>query len=70
MALSERTSVDTREVANGVALDFDAEDRLVGIDIANASAIVELSRLEAESLPVSNLSLTRRDGRAWSEWHE
>ena len=57
--LAERTSVDTREVANGVALDFDAEDRLVGIDIDNASAITDLSRLEADSLPVSNLSLTR-----------
>ena len=53
--LSERASADTREVACGVALDFDRDGQLVGID--NASKIVDLSRLEAEALPVSNLSL-------------
>ncbi len=55
--LSERVSADTREVARGVALDFDTHGRLVGIDIDNASTIVDLSRLEAEALPVSSLSL-------------
>ena len=55
--LSEKESADTREVAHGVALDFDTGGQLVGIDIDNASKIVDLSRLEAEALPVSNLSL-------------
>jgi uncharacterized protein YuzE len=31
--LSERTSVDSNEVADGVVLDFDAEGTLVGIDL-------------------------------------
>jgi uncharacterized protein YuzE len=51
--LSGRSSVDSREVAPGVVLDFDAEGRLVGIDIDHASRIVELSRLETNALPVS-----------------
>ena len=55
--LSERASVDSREVAPGVVLDFDAEGNLVGIDIDQASRIVNLSRLEAESLPINTLSL-------------
>jgi uncharacterized protein YuzE len=55
--LSERTSVDSREVAAGVVLDFDADGNLVGIDIDRASKIVNLSRLEAESLPINTLSL-------------
>jgi uncharacterized protein YuzE len=55
--LSERTSVDSREVAPGVVLDFDAEGNLVGIDIDHASKIVNLSRLEAESLPITAFSL-------------
>ena len=55
--LSERTSADSREVAPGVVLDFDSDGNLVGIDIDHASRIVDLSRLEAESLPVTNLSL-------------
>jgi uncharacterized protein YuzE len=55
--LSERTSVDSREVAPGVVLDFDGKGNLVGIDIDHASKVVNLSRLEAESLPVTSLSL-------------
>ena len=57
--LTERPSVDSREVVPGVVLDFDAEGRLVGIDIDRASKIVNLSRLEAESLPITSVSLTR-----------
>jgi uncharacterized protein YuzE len=57
--LAEKTSVDSQEVASGVVLDFDAEGNLVGIDIDNASRIVSLSRLEAESLPVSSLALVQ-----------
>ena len=57
--LSERVSADSREIAPGVVLDFDAAGRLVGIDIDHASQIVDLSRLEAEQLPISSVSLNR-----------
>ena len=50
--LAERPGADSREVAPGVVLDFDAEGRLVGIDIDHASDVVDLSHLEAESVPV------------------
>ena len=56
--LSHRASENSREVAAGVVLDFDAEGRLVGIDIDHASQTVDLSRLEAVELHVRNLSLT------------
>ena len=56
--LSHRASANSCEVAAGVVLDFDAEGRLVGIDIDHASQTVDLSRLEAVELPVRNLSLT------------
>lgn len=52
-----RPSVKSREVAPGVVLDFDAEGRLVGIDIDRASQVVDLSRLEAVELPLTSLSL-------------
>lgn len=55
--LAERTGVDTEEVAPGVVLDFDAEGNVVGIDIDHASRIVDLSRLEAESLPLKTVAL-------------
>jgi uncharacterized protein YuzE len=49
--------VDSREVAPGVVLDFDESGNLVGIDIDHASRIVDLSRLEAESVPIQAVSL-------------
>jgi uncharacterized protein YuzE len=55
--LSENKSIDSQEVSPGVVLDFDAEGNLVGIDIDHASKVVSLSRLEAESLPITSLSL-------------
>jgi uncharacterized protein YuzE len=57
--LSDRPSADSREVALGVVLDFDADGHLVGIDIDHASQIVNLSRLEAEALPLTRVSLAQ-----------
>ena len=57
--LTEKASVDSREVAPGVVLDFDAEGHLAGIDIDHASQVVNLTRLEAESLPITSVSVTR-----------
>ncbi|MDE3090677.1 MAG: DUF2283 domain-containing protein [Chloroflexota bacterium] len=57
--LSEKTSVDSNEVAPGVILDFDAEGHLVGIDIDHASQVVNLARLEAESLPIAHVGVTQ-----------
>ena len=58
--LAERPGAESREVAPGVVLDFDAEGRLVGIDIDRASSVVNLSRLEAESLPVESVTVSKR----------
>ena len=57
--LSSGTSADSKEVAPGVVLDFDDKGQIVGIDIDNASKVVDLSRLEAEELPVNSLSFSK-----------
>jgi uncharacterized protein YuzE len=62
--LSEKTSVDSLEVAPGVVLDFDDTGALVGIDIDHASKVVELSRLETEALPLSSLSVVSAQPQA------
>jgi len=49
--LSERTSVESREISTGVVLDYDAEGNLVGIDIDNASRKVDLKKLTLNKLP-------------------
>jgi len=53
--LADRPGAESREVAPGVVLDFDAAGRLVGVDIDQASQLVDLSRLEAIQLPVHAL---------------
>jgi len=49
--LSESPSVESREVSDGVVLDYDAEGHLVGIDIDNAKTKVALEKLVVSSLP-------------------
>jgi uncharacterized protein YuzE len=43
--LSEHPSVESREVSEGVVLDYDVDGQLVGIDIDNASKKVQLTRV-------------------------
>lgn len=55
--LSEKPSVNSQEAAPGVVLDFDEEGHLIGIDLDHASKFVNLSRLEAISLPIRDLAV-------------
>lgn len=50
--LSERTSVDSIEIAPGVVVDFDEHGEVVGFDIDHASERLVLDRLEIKNLPV------------------
>ena len=50
--LSEKTSAESREISEGVVLDYDAEGNLVGIDIDNASTKVQLKELSLQKLPI------------------
>ncbi len=58
--LVEGVSTESEEVAPGVVLDFDEHNRVIGVEIENASKIIDLSRLELRALPVVNLILTER----------
>lgn len=49
--LSEKSSVESKEISEGVVLDYDAEGNLVGIDIDNASTKVQLKELSLRKLP-------------------
>jgi uncharacterized protein YuzE len=49
--LSEKTSVESKEISEGVVLDYDAEGALVGIDIDNASKKIQFKELILSRLP-------------------
>lgn len=57
--LMEGISVESEEVTPGVVLDFDDQDRVIGIEIEDASTFIDLSRLDISALPIVNLTLRK-----------
>ena len=49
--LSSKPSVNSREVSDGIVLDYDENDNLVGIDIDEASTKLEMQELILSKLP-------------------
>ncbi|MBN2132053.1 MAG: DUF2283 domain-containing protein [Sedimentisphaerales bacterium] len=49
--LADRSSTESKEVSEGVVLDYDAQGDLVGIDIDNASKKLNLKELILNKLP-------------------
>ena len=52
--LSLKTSVESREISEGVVVDYDESGAVVGIDIDNARSKMDLSELILNKLPVVN----------------
>jgi uncharacterized protein YuzE len=53
--LSSIPSSDSREIADGLVVDFDNAGHIVGIDIQHASERIDLSSIESKHLPLTNL---------------
>ncbi len=49
--LSSKHSVESREISEGVVLDYDADGNLVGIDIDNASRKIDLNEVILSRIP-------------------
>ncbi len=49
--LSSKPSADSREVSDGIVLDYDESGNLVGIDIDEASTKMEIEELILSKLP-------------------
>ena len=56
--MADRPSVDSKVISDGVVLDYDKDGRLVGIDLDNASRIVNLNELVLNKLPVHKETIT------------
>jgi len=50
--LSLRPSVESREAAEEIVLDYDEDGNLVGIDIDNASRKLDLTEVVTSHIPV------------------
>jgi len=55
---AERASAESKEVSEGVVLDYDSEGNLVGIDIDNASRKLNLRKLVLNKLPTESQTLS------------
>lgn len=49
--LREGAGVEVREIAEGLNADIDADGKVVGLDIDQASKLLDLSTLETIALP-------------------
>ena len=58
--LAAGVSTESEEVAAGIVLDFDESNRVIGIEIEDASTFIDLSRLELLALPVNDLIFSER----------
>jgi uncharacterized protein YuzE len=49
--LSSTASRDSKEIADGLVVDFDGAGHMVGIDIQHASQRIDLLSIESKHLP-------------------
>ena len=49
--LTSRESVESKEVSEGVIIDYDAQGNIVGIDIDNATKKLDLKELTLSKIP-------------------
>jgi uncharacterized protein YuzE len=56
--LSATSSVESKEISEGVVLDYDSEGHLTGIDIDNASHKIDLKEIVLSKIPAELKKLT------------
>lgn len=56
--LSSKTSAESREISSGVVVDYDTTGNIVGIDIDNASRLLDLKELVLSKLPISEQTIS------------
>jgi uncharacterized protein YuzE len=56
--LSSKPSAESREITEGVVLDYDSAGNLVGIDIDNASRKVDLREVILSKIPAEVQAVT------------
>lgn len=52
--LSSRKGTDSKEIADGLVVDFDSQGNITGIDIQHASERLDLKTIETVALPTDS----------------
>ncbi len=55
--LSSTPSAESKEVGDGVVVDFDSNGQIVGIDIDQASKKINLNTIETENFPAKTTKI-------------
>lgn len=55
--IKDTASVESKEISEGVVLDYDSDGHLTGIEIDNAQKVTNLSKIETVPLPLNDLVL-------------
>ena len=58
--LASGVSVESDEVSPGVVLDYDDDNRVIGVEVEDASKFIDISRLELTAMPIMNLVINER----------
>ncbi|MCC6299657.1 MAG: DUF2283 domain-containing protein [Anaerolineales bacterium] len=58
--LANGISIESEEISPGVVVDYDENNRAIGIEIEDASKFIDLSRLELTAMPIANLVISER----------
>lgn len=58
--LADGISCESEEVTPGIVMDFDEHNRVIGVEIEDASRFIDLSRLVLRALPIADLILRER----------
>lgn len=59
IGLAPGVSTESEEAAPSIVLDFNPHNQVIGIEIEDASRLIDLSRLEISVLPLVNLVVNR-----------
>ncbi len=59
IGLLKRPSIESEEVAPGIVLDYDTENRVVDIEITDGSQLADLSQLDVLGLTLPHLVMSR-----------
>ena len=58
IGLLKRHSTESEEIAPGFVVDYDEENRIVGIEIEGGTSMADLTMLDVSGLPLADLVST------------